>query len=142
MPKRHELTDRQYERIKHLLPENGRRGGQWNDHRMMLNGMLWRLRTGVPWRDLPERYGPWQSVYDRFNRWSNDGTLLGIAEALLVELDHDGLIDWDLWHIDGSSIRASRAAAGAAAKSSQKGLKNRPTTPLDAPAAALAARST
>lgn len=142
MPRRHELTDRQYERIEHLLPQNGRRGGQWNDHRPLLNGMIWRLRTGVPWRDVPERYGPWQTVYDRFNRWSADGTLLGIAEALFVELDHDGLIDWDLWHIDGSSIRASRAAAGAAEASFKKGLKNRPITPWVDPVGAWAASFT
>lgn len=142
MPRRHELTDQQYARIEHLLPENGRRGGQWNDHRQTLNGMLWRLRTGVPWRDIPERYGPWQTIYDRFNRWSADGTLLGIAEALLVELDHHGLIDWDLWHIDGSSIRASRAAAGAAASSSQKDRMSQPTTPWAGPAGASAASFT
>lgn len=142
MPKRHELTDRQYERIEPLLPANGRRGGQWNDHRAMLNGMFWRLRTGAPWRDLPERYGPWQSVYDRFNRWSGDDILLGIAEALLVELEHEGQLDWDLWHIDGSSVRASRAAAGAATKSLKKSPMNRPITPWDAPAGALAARFT
>lgn len=142
MPRRHELTDRQYERIEPLLPENGCRGGQWQDHRRILNAMLWRLRTGVPWRDLPPHYGPWQSVYDRFNRWSHDGTLLGIAEALLVELDHDERIDWDLWHIDGSSIRATRAAAGAAASSSKKGPRSRPTTPWAAAGAGSAASCT
>lgn len=129
MPRRHELTDRQYNLIKPLLPGNSRRGGQWHDHRVLLNGMLFRLHTGVPWRDLPERYGPWQTVYDRFNRWCRDGTLQGIAEALVVELDHDGLIDWDLWCIDGSSIRASRAAAGAAEKSFKKGNPSHWTTP-------------
>lgn len=142
MPKRHELTDGQFTRIEPLLPENGRRGGQWNVHRTILNGMLWRLCTGAPWRDLPERYGPWQTVFDRFNRWSRDGTLRAIAEALFVELDNAGLIDWDLWHIDGSSIRASRAAAGAAAKSSQKDPRNRPITRRAVPAAASAASCT
>lgn len=118
------------------MPENGRRGGQWKDHRLILNGMLWRLRTGAPWRDLPERYGPWQSVYDRFNRWSADGTLRALAQTLLVELDNAELIDWDLWSIDGSSIRAGRAAAGAAAGSCQKGPTSRPTTPWAAAAGA------
>src|SRR5690554_5622904 len=132
MPRRHELTDRQYRRVEPLLPANGQRGGQWHDHRMMLNGMLWRLRTGCPWRDLPERYGPWQSVYDRFNRWCADGTLRAIAEVLLAELDQAEQIDWDLWHIDGSSIRASRAAGGAAGKSRSKGPPSRRTTPLAA----------
>ena len=77
----------------------------------MVNAMVWRLKTGSPWRDLPPEFGPWQTVYDRFNKWSSDGTLLGVAEVLLVELDNAGLVDWDLWCIDGSVIRASRAAA-------------------------------
>ncbi len=129
MPRRHELMDDQYDLIAPLLPQNGRRGGQWHDHRPLLHGMLFRLHTGIAWRDLPERYGPWQTVYDRFNLWCRDGTLLGIAEALVVELDHEGLIDWDLWCIDGSSIRATRAAAGAAEKSSKKGPKSPRTMP-------------
>lgn len=136
MARRHELTDQQWERIEPLLPENGRRGGHWKDHRTVLNGMLWRLRTGAPWRDLPERYGPWKTVYDRFNHWSADGTLRRIAEVLLRELDDAGLIDWDLWSIDGSSIRATRAAAGAAARSSKKSRKSPPTTPWAGAAAA------
>ena len=99
MPRRHELTDPQYERIKPILPENGRRGGQWNDHRTTLDGMFWRLNTGCPWRDIPERYGSWSSIHDRFNRWSRDGTLQAIAEVLLVELDNADAVDWDLWCI-------------------------------------------
>ena len=61
--KRHELSDPEWEQVADLFPPNGSRGGQWNDHRQMLNAMMWILRTGAPWRDLPERYGPWQSVY-------------------------------------------------------------------------------
>jgi transposase len=137
MPRRHELTDPQYERLVPLLPANGRRGGQWNDHRKVLDGMLWRLQTGAPWRDLPERYGPWQTVYDRFNRWSNDGTLWGIVEVLLVELDNAQAIDWDLWCIDGSSIRASRAAGGAAESSLKKRKTSRRITPWATAVAAL-----
>jgi transposase len=110
---RHELTDEQYERLKPLLPVNGECGGQWRDHRPILNAMLWRLRTGTPWRDIPSTYGPWQTVYDRFNRWSSDGTITKVAEALLTNLDEAGGVDWDLWNIDGTVIRASRAAAGA-----------------------------
>ena len=58
-----ELTDGAWEHIVPLLPENGRRGKQWNDHRTVVNGILWKLRTGAPWRDLPERYGSWQTCY-------------------------------------------------------------------------------
>lgn len=142
MPRRHELTDEQFERLKPLLPPNGQRGGQWVDHRMVLNGMLWRLCTGAQWRDVPERYGPWQTVYDRFNRWSRDGTLIAIAQALLVELDEAGQIDWNLWNIDGSSIRASRAAGGAAEKSFKKGKTSRSTMPWVTPGAGLEASCT
>jgi transposase len=75
--------------------------------------MLWVLWTGAPWRDLPERFGRWQSVYDRFNRWRRDGTFDRIAKALRIRLDRQGKIDWDLWCIDGTSVRAARSAAGA-----------------------------
>ena len=64
----------------------------------------------------PERYGPWQTVYDRFNRWRKDGTWAKILDALLFRLDQAGLIDRDLWLVDASVIRASRAAAGAKKK--------------------------
>jgi transposase len=70
---RGDLSDAQWKLIEPLLPTQ-KRGGKWNDHRLMFDGILWVLRTGAPWRDLPERYGKWQSVYDRFNRWRKDGT--------------------------------------------------------------------
>lgn len=114
--RRHELTDAEWERLKGFFPANGGRGRPWNEHRSVLNGLFWRLRTGAPWRDIPERYGPWQTIYDRFNRYRREGTWDRILEALQIRLDAQGLIDWDLWCVDGSSIRASRAAAGAGKK--------------------------
>jgi transposase len=72
--RRHELTDQAWAEIAPLLPATGRPGGQWADHRRVVNGILWKLATGVPWRDLPERYGPWQTCYERFRRWQADGT--------------------------------------------------------------------
>ncbi len=63
MVKKGEFTDEAWARIAPLLPENGQRGGRWRDHREVINGILWKLRTGAPWRDLPERYGPWQTCY-------------------------------------------------------------------------------
>ena len=59
--------------------------------------MFWRLHTGCPWRDIPERYGSWSTVYDRFRRWTRDGTLDRILEALQVRLDERGRIDWELF---------------------------------------------
>jgi len=82
----------------------------------IINGILWVLHTGAPWRDLPERYGPWQTIFTRFNRWRQDGTWVRIVTSLLDELDDKGQIDHDLWCIDGSVIRASRAAAGGGKK--------------------------
>jgi transposase len=94
----------------------------------MLNGIIWILRTGAPWRDIPVRFGPWQTVYDHFNRWRKEGLYDRILEALQVRLDEEGRIDWDLWCIDGSSIRASRAAAGASKKACSRTTKSRQIT--------------
>jgi transposase len=112
---RGDLSDEQWRLIEALLPKQ-KRGGKWNDHRVTFNGIMWILRTGAPWRDLPERYGKWQSVYHRFNRWRKDGTFDRVLKALRIRLDRQGHIDWDLWCVDGSSVRASRAAAGASKK--------------------------
>ncbi len=71
---RGEVTDGAWAILKPLLPENGGRGQQWRDHRQVVNGILWKLRTGAPWRDLPECYGPWRPAYARFVRWQRDGT--------------------------------------------------------------------
>lgn len=120
--RRHELSDAQWEAIKDLLPKPKKRGRRPADPRRMLNGMLWIARTGASWRDLPERFGPWQTVYARFNAWSRDGTFQRIVSHMQADFDAEGLIDWDLFCIDGSTVRASRSAAGATEK---RGLQNR-----------------
>ena len=117
--RRNELSDTQWERVKVHLPARKKRGRPLRDARQMLNGMLWILRTGAPWRDLPERYGPWKTVYETFRRWSKDGTIERVVARLQEELDTNKRIDWDLFFVDGTSIRASRAAAGARKKSSR-----------------------
>jgi transposase len=111
--RRYELTDEQFELIRDLLPLNGQRGGQWNDHRTTLNGIFWILHSGAQWREMPERYGKWKSIYHRFNRWRADGTIDRMLQRLQMKLDQDGRIDWNLWCIDGTHVRASRSAAGA-----------------------------
>jgi len=116
---RHELPDVQWERVQPLIAPRKRLGRSPPDPRRMLNGMLWINRTGAPWRDLPERYGPWQTVYFWFSRWSKDGTFDRILSALQSELDAAGRIDWELFCIDGTVVRASRAAAGAPKKSAK-----------------------
>ena len=123
--RRYELSDQQWARIAPLFPQRtrqGKAGRPPNDHRPIVNGILWVLHTGAPWRDLPERYGPWPTVYTRFNGWRRDGTWVRIVTSLLDELDDKGQIDHDLWCIDGSVIRARRAAAGGGGK---KGSRSR-----------------
>uniref|UniRef100_UPI001782950D transposase n=1 Tax=Streptomyces filipinensis TaxID=66887 RepID=UPI001782950D len=65
-----DLTDAQWERLEPLLPVSNRRCGRWRDHRQVVNGVLYRIRTDVQWRDLPERHGPWKTVHERHRRWS------------------------------------------------------------------------
>jgi transposase len=77
-----------------------------------LNGILFRVRTGIPWRDLPERYGPWQTVYKRFARWQTDGTWARIQATLHTQADAAGELDWDA-QIDSTVVRAHQHAAGA-----------------------------
>jgi transposase len=117
MVRRHELSEEEFLLLEPLLPRVQTRGRYYRDHRTVLNGMLYWLHTGVPWRDLPERYGPWQTVYARFRRWSREGRWDQILQTLQRELDAAGQIEWTLWCIDGSHVRAHKAAAGAGKKS-------------------------
>src|SRR5712671_1705250 len=117
---RYELTDAQWECVAPFFPDryhHDQAGRPWRIHRRIVNGILWHLHTGAPWPDLPERYGPWQTVYDRFNRWRKDGTWAQILDALLIRLDDAQRIDRDLWCVDATVVRASRSAAGAEKKS-------------------------
>lgn len=132
--RRYELSDEAWQRIEPLMPIQGR-GGRWNDHRTVLNGIFWILNSGAQWRDLPERYGHWKSVYDRYHRWSREGLFDRILSALHLSLDENGCIDWSVFDVDGTNIRADRSAAGAPKKRSQT---SQATTPWDDPVAALA----
>jgi transposase len=108
----------------------------------MLNGIFWILGTGAPWRDLPERFGPWQNVHRYFCNWRRDGVFARVIEALQVKLDERGLIDWELWCVDGASVRAARAAAGADKKVSRGTRTSRRTTRWAAAEAGLDRNST
>ena len=134
---RYELSDQQWGRVAHLFPDPSRYGKPGRpslDQRPYVNGILWILHTGAPWRDLPERYWPWKTVFDRFNAWRRDGTWIHVVTSLLDELDAKGLIDHDLWCMDGSVIRASRAAAGAQKRASgPRRLGGRKETQLQEP---------
>ena len=112
MVRRHELTDQAWAEIAPLLPAGGRPGGQWADHRRTVNGILWKLATGVPWRDLPERYGPWQTCYERFRRWQADGTWQRLLAHAQTKSDAIGEVDWEVV-VDATIVRAHQHAAGA-----------------------------
>jgi transposase len=119
--RRHELSDEQFQLLEAYLPQTGPAGGHpWAEHRRILNGLFWKLRTGAQWRDIPERYGPWSTIYDRYRRWCQEGRFACMLVALRDRLDALDLLDWDQWWVDSTSIRASRAAAGARKKGGQK----------------------
>lgn len=134
--KRHELTDQEWSAVESLIPQKrAKTGRKPKSSREMLNGIMWILRTGAPWRDLPERFGPWQTVYDYYAHWRREGVFDRVLAALQIRLDADGYIDWDLWCVDGSNVRAARAAGGADKKASNATRTNRPTTRWAAAAA-------
>ena len=110
--RRYELTDAQWAAIEDLVPARKPRGRKPHPPRAKLNAMMWILSSGAPWRDLPERYGPWQTAYERFQRWRKAGVIDRILERLQLRLDEEGYIERELWCVDGTSIRASKAAAG------------------------------
>jgi transposase len=112
---RHELTDDQWARLAPLMPPRftGRRGRPFHDHRRIINGMLWIAKTGAPWRDLPERCGPWQTVATRFSRWQRSGLWACILAELQRQADTRGEVNWEQHFVDGTVVRAHQHAAGA-----------------------------
>jgi transposase len=118
---RRDLSDREWAVLAPYIPAAPpRRGGQRRDHRTVLSGISHRPRTGCPWRDLPGRFGPWQTVYGRFYHLRRSGRLADLLSALLsalqLRLNEAGLIDHSLYRVDGTSIRTTRAATGAGGK--------------------------
>ncbi len=119
---RGDLTERQWEQLEPLLPSSqGKRGGQWRAHRPVTGGIRWVLRTGAGWADIPARYGPHQTCYDRFVRWQRDGTWERILSALQASEEAEGQIDWEV-SIDSSVIRAHQHAAGAPKQAAKRGI--------------------
>lgn len=103
---RHALSDEQWERLRPVLPKQRHGPESKIGERQFIEAVLYRAKTGVPWRDLPERFGPWKSVYNRFNNGSKHGHFTRIFKALRVKVDKTGSI------VDGSSVRAHQDAAG------------------------------
>ena len=110
---RGDLTNEQWAKLEPLLPR-GKKSGRPPRHprRQLIDGIRFRVRTGVQWRDLPARYGPWQTVYGLFRRWQRDGTWKRILNQLQAQADAEGLITWDV-SVDSTVARAHQHAAGA-----------------------------
>jgi transposase len=112
--RRGELTDEQWEKLAPLLPaQKPKVGRPAQDHRLILNAIFWIVRTGAPWRDMPERYGSWSTVASRFYRWVKAGVWQRVLEALQQQADAEGQIDWEKHSVDSTIIRAHQHAAGA-----------------------------
>lgn len=117
---RHALTDRQWALIEDVFPPPKPVGRPPADRRRVVDGILWILRTGAPWRDLPEELGPWQTVWHRFDKWNADGTLDEILTRLRAARVDVGAIDEELWCVDGTIVRAHRCASGGGKKGTRR----------------------
>lgn len=108
------MTDEQWARLGPLLPpQRPRTGRPARDHRTVVSAILWVLRTGAPWRDLPERFGPWSTAWSRFRRWTAAGIWSRVLAALQRAADRAGRLDWRTHYVDGTVVRAHQHAAGA-----------------------------
>ncbi len=139
--RRHDLTDAQWAVLAPLLPVASGKGRppKWTK-RQLIDGIRWRVRVGAPWRDVPEQYAPWQTLYGLFRRWQRDGTWQRILTQLQAQADAQGLITWEV-NVDTTIARAHQHAAGARkggngnAKNPAGWTPNRPTTRWVAPGA-------
>lgn len=108
------ITNEQWKRLRPLLPpQKPKTGRPAKNHRVVVNGILWLMRTGAPWRDLPTEYGPWQTVASRFYRWRRAGVWEHILQTLQQQTDANGQIDWEKHYLDSTVIRAHQHASGA-----------------------------
>ena len=124
---RYDLSDAEFALLEPCLPaeKSGQAGNPYRSHRQVLNGIFWVLSSGAPWRDLPERYGPWKTVYGRFRRWTRSGLFQKMLEVLEARARKADRIDFEFSAVDGSIVRAQKSAAGAL----KKGLRPRKARP-------------
>ncbi|MET8115990.1 IS5 family transposase [Streptomyces prasinus] len=131
--RRHELTDHEWESIAPLIPRAATGRPRVEDRRA-INAMVYKIRTDVSWRDLRERYGPWQTVYTRFRRYALDGVFTRVLQHVQARADAAGDIDW-LIQIDSTIVRAHQHAAATGRKGGGTGRTNRTITPSADPEA-------
>jgi transposase len=124
MARGEELTDEQWAILAPLIPEPPRRedkrGRPWRVTREVINGVLWILRSGARWQDLPDRFPPYQACHRRFQQWSRDGTLRAVLEALARDLHERGDIDLSECFIDGTFVVAKKGACRGHHKAGQR----------------------
>jgi transposase len=118
------MNDDEWECVGGAFAPPARTGRPPRDRRTIVDGVMWVLRTGAAWRDLPEEFGPWATVWDLFNQWNADGTLDEILRRLQAAQVAAGAMDEELWCIDGTIVRAARCAAGGG----KKGIPKSPRT--------------
>ncbi|WTO33027.1 transposase [Streptomyces achromogenes] len=125
--RRHEPTDPEWELLAPLIPRAAT-GRPRVAGRQVINGMVYKIRTGISWRDLPERYGPWQTVYTRFHRYALDSVFTRALQQMQARADATGDIDW-LVQIDSPIVRAHQHAAATGRKGGGAGRTNRTIAP-------------
>lgn len=136
---RFDLTDEEWVRIEPLLPpqRSGKPGRPYSDHRKVINGILWIDRTGAPWRDMPERYGPFSTCHDRLVRWQEEGVWANVLAQLIAQEDEQTTAVLTLDSVDATNVRAHQHAAGARRKKGamQRAgrLRSRPPKPCPSP---------
>tara|TARA_R110002111_G_scaffold259308_1_gene329210 strand:- start:5039 stop:5539 length:501 start_codon:yes stop_codon:yes gene_type:complete len=123
---RHDLTDTEWNAIRKYLPEerSGTPGCPWAEHRKIINGIMWILRVGAPWCDIPDRYGKWQTIYKRFRIWCQSGLWHDLWSRLLNQFRHEKRIDPSIWYVDGSIVRAHHSAVGGSSQTSRCAVEN------------------
>ena len=135
---RGDLTDAEWDLVEPHLPLGER--GPIPDLRSYFNAVMWRFRTGSPWRDVPQQYGSWSTIYDRFRSWAADGVFQALMEAMIAEAAARGDVDLGLFSVDSTVARAHQHAAGMAvdpqlleeleqAVAEEKGLRERGQPP-------------
>lgn len=113
------LTDDEWVLISDEFPKPKATGRPRRSSRQIVDAILWILRTGSPWRDLPEEFGPWQTAWRLFDQWNDDGTLNRALRRLQAAFVDIGEIDDELWCVDGTIVRAARCAAGGGKKTTR-----------------------
>jgi putative transposase len=129
------VSDEAWAWLAPQLPSSaGHRGGRWRDHRQVIEAIAWKYRTGSPWRELPEQFGPWQTAYERLTRWNADGTWARLLARAHTDADAAGELDW-LVAVDSTAVRVHQHGATA-----RRAGGNAPTVPADREVVATARR--